>query len=81
MLWSVESTDFFGRPIGPHRVWMLNKSLPGIAMTRSLGDTIAKSIGVIFEPEIQLYCIDDKMIIIIGSDGLWEKYSNEEVLL
>jgi serine/threonine protein phosphatase PrpC len=60
---------------------MLNKALPGIAMTRSLGDTMAKSIGVIFEPEIQLYSIDDRMIIIIGSDGLWEKYSNEEVLL
>jgi serine/threonine protein phosphatase PrpC len=60
---------------------MLNKSLPGIAMTRSLGDTMAKSIGVIFEPEIQLFSIDDRMTIIIGSDGLWEKYSNEEVLL
>ena len=30
-----------GVPIGPSRIWLQNENAPGIAMTRSLGDTVA----------------------------------------
>ena len=48
-------------------------------MSRSIGDFIAKKIGVINEPEIFDYkiCDDDKFII-LASDGLWEFVSNED---
>lgn len=49
-------------------------------MTRSFGDYIASTVGVISEPEVT-YCeitnsilylnIDDKFMI-VASDGLWE---------
>lgn len=50
-------------------------------MSRSLGDLVAKSVGVTHEPEIR--CINnltkaDKFVV-IASDGLWDRISNEEV--
>jgi hypothetical protein len=35
---------------GPMRVWLKYDDIPGLAMTRSIGDTIATKIGVISEP-------------------------------
>ena len=36
----------------PFRVFLKNKNIPGLAMSRSIGDFIAKKVGVINEPEI-----------------------------
>ncbi len=36
--------------LGPVRVWLKNFDLPGLAMSRSLGDTIGAQAGVISEP-------------------------------
>ena len=49
-------------------------------MTRSFGDIIGSSVGVICSPEINEYIIkkEDKAII-IASDGLWEYVSNKDV--
>ncbi len=63
----------------PFRIYFKNENFPGLAMSRSIGDFIAKKIGVINEPEIFDYniCEDDKFII-LASDGLWEFVSNED---
>ena len=50
-------------------------------MTRSMGDLVAKSVGVTYEPEIK--CVNnltsnDKFIV-IASDGLWDRIPNDEV--
>jgi serine/threonine protein phosphatase PrpC len=49
-------------------------------MTRSIGDVVAKSVGVTYEPEIKSFPLtsDDKFIV-IGSDGLWDRIPNDEV--
>lgn len=50
-------------------------------MTRSLGDLVAKSVGVTSEPEIKNFTNltrHDKFIV-IASDGLWDRITNEEV--
>ena len=39
-----------GIPFGPRRIWKKCENTPGLAMSRSLGDTIAHSIGVISTP-------------------------------
>ena len=64
---------------GPLRVWAKNGDGPGLAMTRSFGDILGSSIGIICIPEITEYIIkkEDK-VIIIASDGLWEYISNKE---
>jgi len=45
-----------GQPMGPLRVWLSNENNCGIAMTRSIGDKTAKSVGVTWEPGILIYC-------------------------
>lgn len=43
-------TDIDGEPIGPARVWLRDENIPGLAMSRSMGDMIAQGVGVISEP-------------------------------
>lgn len=70
-----------GTFVGPLRVWLKTESIPGLAMTRSFGDQIASSVGVICEPEIKdfLFKEEDKFVL-LASDGLWEYITNEECL-
>jgi serine/threonine protein phosphatase PrpC len=62
------------------RVWLKNENLPGLAMTRSIGDLVAGSVGVTWKPEIAIYkmCQEDR-IITIASDGIWEVLENIDV--
>jgi serine/threonine protein phosphatase PrpC len=66
--------------IGPARVWVNGSSpmVPGLAMSRSIGDGIAAKVGVIATPEIFEHRLtpNDKFLI-IASDGIWEFISNE----
>ena len=49
-------------------------------MTRSFGDEVGASVGVISTPEVGEYTIkEEDKAIIIASDGLWEYLSNKEV--
>ena len=67
-----------GEPQGPARVWLLGEEAPGLAMSRSIGDTVAHSVGVSEIPEISTHCLlpEDKAIV-LASDGLWDAVSNE----
>ena len=66
--------------VGPARVWLSDIDVPGLAMSRSLGDYVAQSVGVIPEPEINIYDIsEDDRYVIIASDGVWEFLPNEVV--
>lgn len=66
---------------GPYRVWAKNEKYPGLAMSRSLGDTVAKSIGVIYDPDITVKNIDNTYkCLVLASDGVWEFLSNEDVM-
>lgn len=69
-----------GQTIGPQRVWLREEEYPGLAMSRSLGDKVAHSVGVSSHPETLEFTIgiDDKFVV-IASDGLWEFMTNEEV--
>ena len=66
---------------GPLRVWLKNENLPGLAMTRSVGDSIAASVGVTWEPEFLEYELDSKdKIVVIATDGVWEFLESVDVL-
>ena len=66
--------------VGPMRVYMKDKDMPGLAMTRSFGDYLASIAGTISIPEVKEHILskDDKFII-LASDGLFEFISSEEV--
>ena len=70
-----------GTYAGPKRVWLKKEQIPGLAMTRSFGDQVASSVGVVCEPEIRnFFWKEEDKFIVIASDGLWEYVSNKEVV-
>ena len=62
------------------RVWLKNEDIPGLAMTRSFGDSMAARVGVNAIPEIKEFMLtpEDK-IMVLASDGVWEFLKNQEV--
>ena len=45
--------DVFGHQVGPLRVWLKGEDIPGLAMTRSFGDSVAARVGVNAIPDIK----------------------------
>ena len=71
--------DQNGNHIGPERVWVAGEDVPGLAMSRSFGDDVAQSVGVIAVPEIVHTEIkEEDKFIVIASDGIWEFISSDE---
>ena len=72
-------TEEGGEFVGPQRVWLKKEEVPGLAMTRSFGDRVAATVGVISEPEIKEFDFDENdKFMIIASDGIWEFISSQE---
>ena len=70
-----------GEEYGPYRVWVKGTTSPGLAVSRSFGDAVAASVGLTSEPHIIEASIrPEDRILIIASDGVWEKMTNEEVM-
>ncbi|RZR93380.1 hypothetical protein BHM03_00021874 [Ensete ventricosum] len=65
----------------PPRLWVQNGMYPGTAFTRSIGDSIAESIGVIATPEIfVMELTQDHPFFVIASDGVFEFLSSQAVV-
>ncbi|CAK9251403.1 unnamed protein product, partial [Sphagnum jensenii] len=69
---------------GPSRVWLGHMDVPGLAMSRSLGDAVAHSAGVSSEPEFFEHEFNqnnrEDLVLVMASDGLWEFMSDQEVM-
>ncbi|OMJ85890.1 hypothetical protein SteCoe_12664 [Stentor coeruleus] len=76
-----KSKDETGEEYGPYRVFHKGKNIPGLAMSRSLGDMAAKKVGVISTPIIDFYPLVPfkDQFIVIASDGIWDTMENYEV--
>jgi serine/threonine protein phosphatase PrpC len=73
--------DEDGNYIGPLRVYMKEKDIPGLAMTRSFGDYYASTAGTIPIPEVKEYKFEDvDKFMILASDGLFEFIDSDEVV-
>ena len=73
--------DEYGEGLGPYRVWVKGKDYPGLAMSRSIGDLKGKSIGVIPDPGIIEYNLNNSSrYVIVCSDGVWEFLNNQTVM-
>lgn len=63
---------------GPARVWIdREQTIPGLAMSRSIGDHLVADVGVIAEPEIRSFRLDmgaadAPEFLVLASDGVWE---------
>ncbi|GAB2292324.1 hypothetical protein Dimus_026571 [Dionaea muscipula] len=65
----------------PPRLWVPNGMYPGTAFTRSIGDSIAETIGVVANPEIVVLELSpDYPFFVIASDGVFEFLSSQMVI-
>lgn len=71
---------------GSYRVWLQDVDMPGLAMSRSFGDSVAKSVGVTSDPDVTHV---DKVpfgdgehpsFAVLASDGIWEFITTEECI-
>jgi serine/threonine protein phosphatase PrpC len=70
-----------GEDVGPPRVWLAEVDVPGLAMSRSIGDEVSQTVGVISVPELIPHQIQPNDIFAIwASDGVWEFLSNEQAV-
>lgn len=61
----------------PHilRVWLPNENAPGLAMSRSFGDFVLKSYGVIATPQVSMHQITSgDQFLLLASDGVRSIY-------
>ena len=65
----------------PPRIWAADAKYPGTAFTRSIGDSIAESLGVYAKPELKTLTLDSShKFIIVASDGVWEFLTSQTVV-
>ena len=75
-----------GEDVGPARVWLGGQDVPGLAMSRSFGDLVAASVGVVARPEVDEREVcgvgggGEDVFVVMGSDGVWEFMGNDEVV-
>ena len=66
---------------GPPRVWLGHMDVPGLAMSRSIGDVVAHTAGVSTEPEFFHRSIGHgDRFLVSATDGLWEFMTDDEVV-
>lgn len=66
--------------VGPQRVWLPDEWTPGLAMTRSIGDTILTRYGVFPTPEVTVTRLSkEECFVVAASDGVWEFMSSGDV--
>ncbi|PFH36272.1 putative PP2C [Besnoitia besnoiti] len=72
------------RPTGhiPHRVFLKGKNYPGLAMSRSIGDSMGHCAGVTPEPDVSDFDLleDRDEVVIMCTDGVWEFITPDEVV-
>lgn len=66
--------------LDPPRVWDRSVTKPGCCFTRSLGDSFAKTLGVIADPEVTVRELEGASTLCLGSDGVFEFLTNKELL-
>ena len=68
-------------PYAPSRVFGRDANYPGLAMSRAIGDEIAKCFGVVADPEVKCLKVEKSDVFLtVSSDGVWEFMENEEVI-
>lgn len=71
--------DAHGRRVGPARVWLPRLWAPGLAMSRALGDTAARRVGVSPDPEtLALELAPRDRALVLATDGVWDVLSADE---
>lgn len=68
--------------LGPPRVWLRDVNVPGLCMTRSFGDYVAASVGVVDTPALvtmPLQPAEDRYLLLM-SDGIFEFIDSQQIV-
>ena len=64
----------------PLRVWHASMDMPGLMITRSIGDGFSRTLGVSCVPALTIVELEPMdRFLVVGSDGLWDVMTNDEV--
>ena len=64
---------------GPKKIFLKNSDIPGLSISRSFGDVIAHTVGVISEPEIKTFIYNgSEKFMILASHEFWKIINSEE---
>ncbi|KAJ1956749.1 hypothetical protein IWQ62_005237 [Dispira parvispora] len=67
--------------IGPLRLFKGSLPYPGLVVTRALGDTSARRLGVHATPEVTTFpLLSGHHCFVLATDGVWDGLTNENVL-
>ena len=67
--------------IGALRIFLKDKMIPDLSISRSFGDKIGKSIGIISNPVINEYTLNKTVkFILIASSGIWRFMKEKEII-
>lgn len=61
------------------RVYLPGKNLPGLAMSRALGDVEAHTLGVLSVPDIHRVPFSPSSTLVVASDGVWDRFPAHQV--
>ena len=62
------------------RIYVRARMYPGLSISRSLGDALAHEIGVVSTPDVIEYNTGNDLFLVMGSGGVWDFISSEEVV-
>jgi len=72
--------------LGELRVWKGASTMPGLTISRSIGDSVAKEVGVIATPYAQridfgkMQQAAGNKLVVVASPGIWKVFSPKELL-
>ena len=76
--WAEDMDELGDDDSDPPRIWLPDDCCPGCAFSRSLGDRVAKEIGVIALPELlDKQITENDEYVVLCSDGVFEFISNQ----
>jgi len=76
-----EVTNYRDYNYGPYRIYKEGENVPGLAVSRSLGDLTGHEVGVGETPEISLKSIDPQdEFVLVGSDGVFDVINSAEIV-
>jgi len=74
-----EVQEFTVSGITARRVCMRGSHFPGLAMSRALGDLVARDLGVLSQPEVRVGVpFPPGSQLVVASDGVWETMPAED---
>ncbi|KAI8821832.1 phosphatase 2C-like domain-containing protein [Fimicolochytrium jonesii] len=77
----VESLPTDGNTDGPLRIFKGTLPYPGLVVTRTLGDNVARRLGITCEPEVDVVTLTPSdRFLVMATDGVWDGVTDDDII-